>query len=53
MHWLNSFEFELTRLLDFDVSFIWDRVQYPVADEDGLVPENDDLRLIFGIGLDI
>ena len=50
-HWISTFEFGLTRNLDFDVSFVWDRVQDPVADEDGVVPEQDDYRLILGIGL--
>jgi putative salt-induced outer membrane protein YdiY len=52
-HWISTFEFELTKKLDFDVSFVWDRMQDPVADEDGVVPEQDDYRLIFGIGLDL
>ena len=52
-HWISTFEFELTKKLDFDVSFVWDRVQDPVADEDGVVPLQDDYRLILGIGLDL
>lgn len=52
-HWINTLEFELTRALDFDLSLIWDRVQNPVADEDGIVPEQDDFRLVIGIGVDL
>ncbi len=52
-HWISTFEFELTKKFDFDVSFVWDRVQNPIADEDGVVPEQDDYRLILGIGLDL
>lgn len=52
-HWISTFEFELTKRLDLDVSFVWDRVQDPVADEDGVVPLQDDYRLILGIGLDL
>jgi putative salt-induced outer membrane protein YdiY len=52
-HWISTLEFELTKKLDFDVSFVWDRVQDPVADEGGEVPEQDDYRLILGIGLDL
>ena len=47
-HWLNSLEFELTRVFDFDVSFIWDRVQNPVANEDDAKPAPDDYRMITG-----
>jgi len=36
--------------LELDVSFIWDRVGKPVADEDGIFPENDDYRLQVGFG---
>jgi len=52
-HWINTFEFELTRTLDFDVSLVWDRVQNQIRDEDGITPKKDDFRLILGIGLDL
>ena len=52
-HWISTFEFELTKKLDFDVSFVWDRVQDPVPYEDSTVPEQDDFRLILGIGVDL
>jgi len=52
-HWISTFEFELTKKLDFDVSFVWDRVQDPIPYEDGTVPEQDDYRLILGIGVDL
>jgi hypothetical protein len=45
-------ETEFTSWLDFDVSFVWDRIQDPQADEDGDVPEQDDFFLIFGLGID-
>jgi putative salt-induced outer membrane protein YdiY len=51
-HMVVGFVVELTRLLDFDVSLVWDRVQRPRADADGIVPEQDDWRLIVGLGFD-
>jgi hypothetical protein len=44
--------FELTRLLDFDITFIWDRIQNPQPDADGLIPKQDDYRLVFFLGFD-
>ena len=43
-HMKTSFETELTSLLDFDVSWVWDRIQDPIADENGITPEQDDNR---------
>jgi hypothetical protein len=45
--------YELTTLLDFDISLTWDRVENPKADAEGNVPVRDDFRLYFGLGLDI
>jgi hypothetical protein len=46
------FSLELTDVLDFDVSFTWDRVEDPTPREDGTVPEKDDFRTGVGLGLD-
>lgn len=43
---------ELTKWVDLDVSWIWDRVQNPVREADGAIPGKDDFRLTVGIGLD-
>jgi putative salt-induced outer membrane protein YdiY len=51
-HMVTGFETEITSLLDFDVTFVWDRIEKPRPDEDGLVPFQDDVRLIVGLGLD-
>jgi hypothetical protein len=51
-HFLTGLEFELGTLLDFDVTFVWDRVQDPRQNEDGSFPEQDDFRLTFGLGVD-
>ena len=44
--------FEITSILDLDVSLTWDRVENPKADAEGNVPKQDDYRLSFGLGLD-
>ena len=41
---------ELTKRLDLDVAFFWDRVESPVSEEDGTVPLKDDFRLTIGLG---
>ena len=51
-HLLTGLEFELTSLLDFDITIVWDRIQDPRADSDGVFPEQDDFRLTFGLGFD-
>ena len=45
-------EIELTKILDLDVSFIWDHIQDPKPSADGTVPKNDDYRLILALGID-
>lgn len=49
-HMVIGFVVELTRMLDFDVSLVWDRVQRPRPNADGIVPDQDDWRLIVGLG---
>ena len=52
-HHLESiFSIDLFFDLDFDVTFIWDRIEDPAADADGVVPEQNDYRLTFGLGWD-
>jgi putative salt-induced outer membrane protein YdiY len=48
-HMVASFETDITSLIDFDVSFIWDRIEDPRADSDGIVPEQDDFRTTVGL----
>ena len=36
--------------LTLDVSFVWDRVNRPVADSMGNVPEEDDYRTTIALG---
>ena len=52
-HMLVSIETEITGSLDFDVSFMWDRVGQPTTDAEGNTPEPDDYRLMIGINWSI
>jgi hypothetical protein len=52
-HSVFTVETELTKRLDFDVSIVWDHVRSPVADENNVVPEQDDFRFLIGLGYDL
>jgi putative salt-induced outer membrane protein YdiY len=49
-HFDTGLEIELVGDLDFNVAWVWDRVQDPQPLEDGSVPKQDDTRLVFGLG---
>ena len=49
---MTGFEVELTSLLDFDFTFVWDRIQNPRPDSNQEIPLQDDYRMIFSLGLD-
>ena len=51
-HIVTTLETELTNVLDFDVSFIWDRITSPTPDANGIVPDKDDYRLVVSLALD-
>lgn len=51
-HMIAGFVFDLTDDLTMDVSLVWDRIEKPKPDADGSLPEQDDYRLIFGLGYD-
>ncbi|WP_017220245.1 DUF481 domain-containing protein [Moritella dasanensis] len=46
-----NFDIELTDVLDFDISFFWDRVNNPQLDIDGIQLEKNDFRIAFGLGV--
>jgi putative salt-induced outer membrane protein YdiY len=48
-----SLEIELTGTLDLDLSLIWDRIQDPAPDEDGIVPEQDDYYFFCGLSFEL
>ncbi len=49
-HMLSKISTEFINDLDFEISFIWDRVKDPQPEADGTVPQQDDFQTIFGIG---
>lgn len=51
-HSVTALETELTSWLDFDISFVWDKVKNPTANIDGTLPQSDDYWLTFSLGLD-
>ena len=51
-HLVATLETELTKWLDFDISFVWDRTQDPTPESDGTVPKPDDFYLIFSLGIE-
>jgi putative salt-induced outer membrane protein YdiY len=51
-HFLTGLSIDSFGPLDFDISFVWDRVQQPRAESSGVVPKKDDFRLIIGLGFD-
>jgi hypothetical protein len=40
-------------IFEITFSFVWDRVDNPQPFEDGTVPEKDDVKLIFGFGIEL
>ena len=40
-------------IFELTLSLLWDRVDNPKAYSDGTVPEKDDLKVVFGFGVDI
>ena len=48
---MSTLEFKLTKRFDLDVSFIWDRIQNPTQESSGDVPQQNDFRLIIGLGV--
>ena len=52
-HSILTIETEITDRLDFDVSVVWDRVDSPVQAADGSFPEQDDFRILIGLGYNL
>jgi len=52
-HFDNTLEVEITDDIDFNISLIWDYLEFPVSAEDGSVPGNSDFWLVFGLGIDM
>jgi putative salt-induced outer membrane protein YdiY len=50
-HWQSTLEIELTKRLDLDVSFIWDRVSKPTSSFGGTAAKPDDFRTVLSLGV--
>ena len=48
-HMVVSFETEITKVIDFDISWIWDRIEDPRPDANDIAPEPDDFRTTVGL----
>lgn len=51
-HTFALLSYELTSILDLDVSANWDRVENPKTTAEGVTPKKDDFRTAIGLGLD-
>jgi hypothetical protein len=51
-HGVATLELELTKVLDLDVSLIWDRISNPKLTAAGREPDPDDFRLVLSLGFD-
>ena len=51
-HLVGLFDIEIIGILDFTTSITWDHVENPKRRADGTIPNRDDLRTAFGLGLD-
>ena len=49
-HLLTTLSTDITGNFDIDISFVWDRTQNPPPLADGSIPEQDDFRLLVGVG---
>jgi hypothetical protein len=51
-HLVGIISYDLTDAWNFEIAVTWDHVGKPRADAEGNVPENDDIRTSFGIGVE-
>jgi putative salt-induced outer membrane protein YdiY len=51
-HAVSTLSLELTKRFDLDVSLVWDRISNPKIGADGIQPQQDDYRLVVGLGVD-
>jgi hypothetical protein len=50
-HGTITFEIDVTRRIDLDITLIWDRISNPQTESSGVVPEKDDFRLNLSLGV--
>jgi putative salt-induced outer membrane protein YdiY len=51
-HTVATLEIEVTKVLDVDLSVVWDHVSDPREASDGTVPEKDDVRSTIALGVE-
>ena len=51
-HMVTTVETEWTKSIDFDVTLVWDRTQLPREGADGVVPKQDDFRIVVALGIE-
>lgn len=51
-HAIATISTELVSWLDFDISLVWDRTRDPTPNADGTVPEQNDYKLMFSLGIE-
>jgi putative salt-induced outer membrane protein YdiY len=51
-HAVTTLSVDVTKRLDVDFSFVWDRTNNPTAGADGVLPEKDDYRFVVSLALD-
>jgi putative salt-induced outer membrane protein YdiY len=50
-HTVATLSLDITKQIDLDVTFTWDRISDPKAGANGVVPKPDDFRLVVGFGV--
>lgn len=50
-HAVGTLRFKITRVLDLDLSLIWDRTEQPQANSSGHVPKRDDFQSVLSVGV--
>lgn len=49
-HMKTGFDIEIIKDFDLEIAYYWDRVDKPTLDIDNNLPEEDDKRLVIGLG---
>lgn len=48
-----TFEYDIFKDIDLDISFIWDRQSDPQPNEENITPEKDDFRTFISLGIEL
>lgn len=50
-HAIAGLTMDLTDMFDLDLSFVWDHINSPTANSDGVIPKQNDYQFIVGFGI--